>query len=253
MTEMKNPIVITDDNQELMNMDFENVLAVAEQAEKRIEAMNKIMNAALKITTGYDWVLIGGKPYLQESGATKVARMFGISWQICDGFPTQTITNGYPSFTYRMTFRLGNTEIVAEGSRSAADEFFAGKDDKKKSADAIDMGDVKKAAFTNCLNRGIKAILPGLRNLDVAALEAAGIRAGSGYTFKEGSKGGTKKTAEASGLVCECCGKAVTQKVASYSQGKFGRILCMDCQKAPAPASAQAAHDEDSMWPEDQM
>ena len=97
---------------------------------------------------------------------------------------------------------------------------------------------MKRAAYTNCLNRGIKSILPGLRNLDTESLEKNGINLGqaSGYTFKTGSKGGSTQKAEDSGIVCEECGAPVTQKVASYSQSKFGRVLCMKCQKASASA-----------------
>ena len=118
------------------------------------------------------------------------------------------------------------------------EDFFAkqGKDKPLKKPDEIDECDVKMAAYTNCLNNGIKRLIPNLRNIDVATLERAGLDASKigGYTFKEGSKGGTKKTAEESGLVCESCGKSVTQKVASYSQSKFGKILCMECQKGAA-------------------
>ena len=31
--------------------------------------------------------------------------------------------------------------------------------------------------------------------------------------------------------VCEVCGKPINEKVRSYSMGKFGKALCMDCQK----------------------
>jgi hypothetical protein len=235
----------------LLEMNVDNVLALAERADKMVTALNKIMLAAIKITTERDWCLIGGTPYLQESGAAKVARLFGISWKIHEGYPkVERDGDGYPSYTYRMTFTLGGASIEQDGSRSSRDEFFAGKRTdkngnalKQKTVDEIDLADVKRAAYTNCLNRGIKAILPGLRNLDAETIERNGINLGgaSGYTFKSGSKGGNTGKAEESGIVCEVCGKAVTQKVASYSQSKFGRILCMDHQKAaeaPAPAPA---------------
>ena len=72
-----------------------------------------------------------------------------------------------------------------------------------------------------------------LRNIDIATLERAGLDAAKiqGYTFKTGSKGGNTQKAEDSGIVCEKCGAPVSQKVASYSQSKFGKILCMECQK----------------------
>lgn len=217
----------------LMTMDYDNVLVLAERADKMVTALNKIMAAAIRVTTPKDWVMIGGTPYLQESGATKVARLFGIGWQIHPGFPkVERDGDGYPTYTYRMTFTMGNQSIEAEGMRYARDEFFAGKKEKQKKVDEIDLADVKRAAYTNCLNRGIKAILPGLRNLDAEALEQNGVRIdkSGGYTFKTGSRGGNSGKAEDSGLVCEACGAPITQRVASFSQGKFGRALCIKCQ-----------------------
>lgn len=219
------------DTSSMDNLDY-----LAERADKALENLNKIMNAALKITNELDWVLIGGNPYLQESGATKVARLFGISWQII-GNPTITVdADGYKTFTYKARFMMKDQFIECEGSRGMKEDFFAkaGKEKPLKKPDAIDERDVKMAAYTNCINNGIKRIIPNLRNIDVATLERAGLDASKirGYTFKEGTKGGTKKNnAEESGIVCSKCGKAVTQTVASYSQSKFGAILCMDCQK----------------------
>lgn len=242
------PAVVRNEQDALLGMDYDNVLALAERADKMVAALNRIMAAAIRVTTPKDWVIIGGTPYLQESGATKVARLFGIGWQIEPGYPqVERDADGYPTYTYRMTFRMGNQSIEAEGMRSARDEFFAGKRTdrngnslRQKSADEIDLADVKRAAYTNCLNRGIKAILPGLRNLDAAAIEANGVSLGgsAGYTFRNGSRGGGSGKAEESGLACEDCGVVVTQKVASYAQGRFGRILCMSCQKKAAAIPA---------------
>lgn len=236
------PTSVQSTSDALLDMSVDNVLALADRADKMVTALNKIMSAAIKITTERDWCLIGGTPYLQESGAAKVARLFGISWRIHEGFPkTEYDGDGYPTFTYRMTFTLGGASIEQDGSRNARDEFFAGKStdkngnaQKQKTVDEIDLGDVKRAAYTNCLNNGIKRILPGLRNLDVAALESAGLKVSEirGYTFKEGSRGGTRQSApEESGIVCAACGAAISQKVASYAQSKYGRPLCMACQK----------------------
>lgn len=219
----------------LLEANTDNILYLAEKADQYIDAMNRIMDAALKITSELDWVLIGGKPYLQESGATKVARLFGISIQLI-GTPTVSVDNdGYKTFTYKARFMLKDQFIECEGSRGMKEDFFArqGKDKPLKKPDEIDERDVKMAAYTNCINNGIKRLIPNLRNIDVATLEKAGldVKKINGYTFKEGAKGGASKAAEESGLVCENCGKEITQKVASYSQSKFGRMLCYDCQK----------------------
>lgn len=214
-------------------VDYDIIIAVAERADRMVAALNKMMLAAIKVTTGHDWVLVGGKPYLQESGATKVGRLFGISWEVCPGYPKRSVDrDGYPTWEYRCRFSMGSSTIECEGSRDGSDEFFAGKD-KTKSPDEVSETNVKKSAYTNCINNGIKRLLPGLRNIDVKDLERNGITVGSGYTFKTGSRGGNSGRAEDSGIACSFCGAAVTQKVASFSQAKYGKILCMSCQKKP--------------------
>ena len=244
MNEHNEIMVVGGDTGELMNFDYDNILAVADRADKMVTALNKIMAAAIKITTPRDWCIIGGSPYLQESGATKVARLFGIGWQILDQ-RAEYDSEGYPTYTYRMAFTMGGARIECDGSRSARDDFFAGarfnKDGspkKQKSPDEVDIRDVKQAAYTNCLNNGIKRILPGLRNLDISALEEGGLNTSQlkGYTFTEGSRGGNSGRAADSGITCEACDEAITQKVASYSQGKYGKKLCMKCQKTAANA-----------------
>lgn len=245
MENKENIVVVDQQSDALMEFGYDNIIAVAERADRVINALNKIMTAAIKITTEYDWCLIGGKPYLQESGATKVARLFGIGWKILERWQ-EVDSEGYPTYFYRMAFAMGKTTIECDGSRSARDDFFAGakvdkdgKPKKQKSLDEIDLRDVQQAAYTNCLNNGIKRLIPGLRNIDIKALEEAGLEVNkiSGFVFKDGAKGGaTKKAAAESGLVCEGCGKEITQKVASYSMGKFGRKYCMSCQKnVPEP------------------
>lgn len=217
----------------LLDASSDNIMYLAEKAEKMIVAMNKIMTAALKITSEHDWTLIGGKPYLQESGATKVARLFGISWKIGDP-KIDCDADGYKTFTYKGRFEMRGQFIECEGSRSMKDDFFGGKPDKRKPVDEISERNVRQAAYTNCINNGIKRIIPGLRGIDIGTLESAGLdtKKIQGYSFKTGSKGGNSASDD-TGLKCEKCGASISQNVASFSQGKFdGHMYCMDCQKA---------------------
>ena len=220
----------------LLSADTDNILYLAQRAEQYIDAMNRIMDAALKITNELDWVLIGGKPYLQESGATKVARLFGISIQLIGKPVIECDQQGYRTYTYKARFMLKDQFVECEGSRSMKEDFFAGKPDKNgkiKKPDEIDERDVKMAAYTNCINNGIKRLIPNLRNIDVDTLERAGLDVGKlkGYTFKTGSKGGNSGSAEDSGLKCSKCDSSITQAEASYSQAKMGAMLCRKCQK----------------------
>jgi hypothetical protein len=159
------------------------LIQLAEQAEKRIDAMHKIKKVALRLTNVFDWVDQGtgdkSKPYLQSSGAEKIARLFGISWQI-DEPVLENEEGGHYSFTYKGYFSLAGATIEAIGTRSSKDGFFRKYDYSTGSktelpASAIDRGDVKKAAYTNLLGNGITRIL-GLRNLTYEDLqEFAGI------------------------------------------------------------------------------
>lgn len=215
--------------------DTDNILYLAERAEQYVAAINRIMEAALKITNERDWCIIGKTAYLQETGASKIARLFGISIQLIGSCIVECDAKGYKTFTYKARFMLRDQFVEAEGSRSMKDEFFSGKG-YKKSPDEIDERDVKMAAYTNCLNAGIKRLIPGLRGLTITDLENAGLDGSKigGYTFKTGSQGGNSGKAEDSGLKCENCGAAITQKVASYSTSKFGKALCIECQKGIA-------------------
>ena len=44
------------------------------------------------------------------------------------------------------------------------------------------------------------------------------------------AKSSPPKTKTLTKLVCHDCGSAISQKVADYSQAKFGKFLCYDCQ-----------------------
>lgn len=167
----------------------DNLVAVAEAAEKRIDAMIKIKRLALKMTNPHDWTDQGGKPYLQVSGSEKVGRLFGISWRIDEPI-FETEEGGHFGYTYKGYFTLGGVTIEVIGARSTKDPFFKKyRDGAELPVSAIDKGDVKKAAYTNLLGSGITRIL-GLRNLTWEELTEAGISkdAVSKVDFKKGGK-----------------------------------------------------------------
>jgi hypothetical protein len=150
------------------------LLYVAQQAEKRVEAVKKIKQIALSVTNPTDWTDQQGKPYLAASGSEKVANLFSISWQI-DEPKCETEDDGHYTYSYMGTFSLGGRSIQVEGSRSSKDPFFKKYDYIDDGAGHITKGpekplserdrrDVKMAAMTNLLGNGITRIL-GIRNL----------------------------------------------------------------------------------------
>ncbi|MFA6290152.1 MAG: hypothetical protein WC637_00145 [Victivallales bacterium] len=180
---MENEVMVYDDNVPAIADD--SLLRIAEMAERRIDAVVKIKQMALKVTNANDWNDQGGKPYLQVSGSEKVANLFNISWRI-DEPVVDTEDDGHFTFTFRGIFSIPGRSISAEGSRSSKDPFFKkydwikeqGKADKKveKPISAIDRRDVRMAALTNLLGNGITRLL-GIRNLSYADLDLyAGIK-----------------------------------------------------------------------------
>jgi len=163
MTDENMPVVLGDDN----------LIKLAEAAEKRIEAIKKIKQIALKVTNSNDWVDQGGKPYLQASGGEKVGRTFGISWRIDEPVLTPEEDGNY-SYTYKGYFTLGSATVEVIGSRGTKDPFFSRAHGADKPISEIDRNDVKKAALTNLIGNGITRIL-GIRNLTWEELEIAGI------------------------------------------------------------------------------
>lgn len=173
----------------VQTMDANELLSLAAVAEERVNAIVKIRNTSIKLTNANDWVDQGGKPYLQASGAEKIAGAFGICWTFVNSEPICEVDDdGHYTYTYQGLFTMSGRKIQVDGSRSSKDPFFkqykyikkagGGRDEKieKTIAERDNKRDVKMAAYTNMVGNGITRIL-GIRNLTYADLEEfAGIK-----------------------------------------------------------------------------
>lgn len=169
-------------------------------AEKTMDLVKKIKILAIKQTNKHDWVDMQGKPYLQSSGAEKIARLFGISWRICDGYPKredkQDEKGSYYIYTYKGEFTMGGKSIEVIGTCSQRDKFF-GKDKNTetgfKNAADVDITNIMKKANTNMINRGITTLL-GIRNLTWEEVENGGVeqQKTTKVTYAQGGAGGGK-------------------------------------------------------------
>lgn len=165
----------------------DDIIQLAENAEKRIAAVKKIKTIALAVTNSNDWQDEGGKPYLWVSGAEKVARLFNISWRI-DEPDVESYEDGHFTYYFKGYFCMGGKEIEAIGSRSSRDPFFGRANKQDKDPATISRGNVKKAAYTNCIGNGITRLL-GIRNMTWSELADAGIqRESSGYVDRSAGK-----------------------------------------------------------------
>jgi hypothetical protein len=152
--------VVLPDEQGIMS---DNLVAIAQAAEKRVAAIRRIKAVALSVTNKNDWLDQEGRPYLWGSGAEKVARLFGISWRV-DEPVLYVEDDGHYAYTYKGEFGMGVSTIEAIGSRSSRDPFFSRSHGQDVPLDKIDRQDVKKAAYTNCVGNGVTRLL-GIRNL----------------------------------------------------------------------------------------
>jgi len=172
---MENKELVVHQSDTLIPLADDFLIQVADQAEKRIDAVMKIKRVALKVTNPRDWTDQQGNPYLQASGSEKIANLFNISWRI-DEPACEEDGDGHYTYAYKGYFSLGSRTIEAEGSRSSRDTFFAqykykdeqGNELAKRQEvplpDRSNKRDVKMAALTNLLGNGITRIL-GIRNL----------------------------------------------------------------------------------------
>lgn len=160
----------------------DDVIAVAESAERRIAAIKRIKQMALGVTQKRDWVNYNGVPYLQTSGAEAIGRLFGISWWFPEAERREEHPDGHYSYIFVGRFTMGLAEIDAVGTRSSSDPFFSQytyyegnvKKTGHKPVSEIDRNDVRKAAMTNCIGNGVKRIL-GIRTITWDDLKAHGV------------------------------------------------------------------------------
>jgi hypothetical protein len=156
-----------------------NILAMAENAQKMVSALKQIRDAAILMTNHNDWIDMDNKPYLTINGAKKIARVFGVKWNIDSiekDYLDQSNPHGHYMYTYTMTFIMGKDSIQAIGTKKSNDGFFSKRYSKQSGkretlpATEVDMANIKKSAFTNCVGNGIGSIL-GMKNLTWEELE----------------------------------------------------------------------------------
>lgn len=179
--------------------DLENALKVAERNERLAQ---KIKILAIKQTNPKDWVDQDGKPYLQSSGAEKVARLFGISWRLCEGYPKKETLKDeagtYYLYTCKGEFEMGGKTVEVIGTCSQRDKFFGRKGGELKAESEIDITNIIRKAVTNMEVNGITRLL-GIRNLTWEEINEAGIKQENSNAVNYKTKSG--ETAEVEGFI----------------------------------------------------
>jgi len=158
--------------------------------DRNIDAYRKLITIALKLTNEQDWTSQNNKPYLDCSGAEKIANPFGvqITNQRSKRYDYKDNKGAYYIWEYTATFssaKLGRVPgIEVSGIASSRDKFFAkvtkfnSKGERVielKPIEEVDQTMIMRKAQTNMIVNGIKRLL-GLRNLDWEQLEQAGLK-----------------------------------------------------------------------------
>lgn len=193
------PSILTPAAPVVTESDLENALKVAERNERLAQ---KIKILAIKQTNPKDWVDQDGKPYLQSSGAEKVARLFGISWRLCEGYPKKETLKDeagtYYLYTCKGEFEMGGKTVEVIGTCSQRDKFFGRKGGELKAESEIDITNIIRKAVTNMEVNGITRLL-GIRNLTWEEINEAGIKQENSNAVNYKTKAG--ETAEVEGFI----------------------------------------------------
>lgn len=221
------------------------VLMSVQRAKERIAAFVLIKQYALAATNKDDWSNIGGNPYLEDTGAEKVAGLFAPEI----GRPTinrEVFPDGHYMYTCDGIASWGGKSIPVMGTRSSRDKFFIEYDyecddrgNRKKDDNGrfikvelsteellnrISAGNVRKSALTNYRNNAIKDVL-GLEGVTWEELkEFADIdkKDVSGYEFTQTEMSGDAKdkAKEIERMLVEMFGKNYGQQLASLTENR---------------------------------
>jgi hypothetical protein len=130
-------------------------------ADKYFELFDHIRKRAISLTDQSDWIDQEGKPYLQETGAAKIAAAFNIQQAElqCAKEKESDDRGDYVTYTWTAILSWNNRSITCIGTSSTRDKFFGRKDNRDLPLSEIDLMNVKKKGWTNLMNRGIKQLL----------------------------------------------------------------------------------------------
>jgi len=129
-------IIVAPKDKDEAPIEREDIVVLADEAEKRVEAVKKIITTALRVTNHFDWVKQGfgekSRPYLCASGAEKIANLFRV--RIYDTKAEKFVGHDDKGEYYFYVYSCkastpdGHT-IETEGTCSSRDQFFAQRKD----------------------------------------------------------------------------------------------------------------------------
>jgi len=148
-------------------IDDRDIEIIAMKAEKHAKIEKRLRQIAISVTNKNDWVDEGGKPYLMWSGASRVARILGISYfDLSESEQTITDDKGeYIISKIKGKIKWKGDIIEEIGTSHSRKPLVAMRKDKKTGQTVllplseIDRTNITKMAHTNFLNRGLKSMV----------------------------------------------------------------------------------------------
>jgi len=228
-----------------MSADLETkMLEVVRQRQKN---KKELINIALQQTNKEDWVLQNGKPYLEITGAEKIAPIFGvrvrnITLKTEEG--TDTI-GPWRRFWYYGTgeIAMGDRVVYALeglfGSSWTRDDFFGKKKEADKNGNKykplheIDMRDLQYKAYSDLMRVAVVRLV-GLRSVTLEELTAANIKIEDVANVKRGAEFSEEEKAkqqEFLQIAKRMVGtdqvklKALTKEMTQYKSKKDGSLV----------------------------
>lgn len=176
-----------------------DILYLADNIEKIVDAHNKIRANVLKLAMPGDWVLFGDNAEIGFAGANRIAATLGVSFT--DFESKKETGRDELGEWYRWEFECSavyrNRIIRVYGRAGSRDKFFGKAHGSFKLLHDIDEGNIKIAARRAAMKEGVK-VLFGLHHMDPDFLKKYGIKleGAGGHEFK-----GRDEQAEEAGSV----------------------------------------------------
>jgi len=182
-------------------------------------AQRQIVETAVGITTPKDWTNQGGKPYLTEPGAMRVASVLPIK-TFCISPPRKQFgtESDHPYYIYTCEYgaawKNGLGEASAIGTCSSKDMLYAKRGEDFLPMAEVDEPNVIKKCCTNGRNNAVKRLL-GLQNMTWQELEALGIKQSDVTSVKYG----TNKVEDKNPAEAEDLRKKIREMILEMSNG----------------------------------
>jgi len=166
----------------------EDLVSLSQTAQEKVEAIQKIKMAMLRLTNKSDWQIFSDKPRLTEAGVKRLIMLLGISYKIIE-MQRVVEEDGEYSYVVKIKAWWKGIEIEDMGTANSKDPFVrVRKDNQGKKIELplklVDENNVRKKAIANACQRVLTSLL-GLKNLSIDELRQAGIELGATIEFKK--------------------------------------------------------------------